>query len=349
MTDDPRERRHDRPEPAKPARRPTLAARRRPARAPTASGRRTRAPTKRRSRLPRAPTHCGAVPTAPDPRRRTRHRPPASRPATPEPDAGAATPVADADAGPTRRDGRRGPARALHRATAARRAYPMTIRNPTGAGARRRARGPQEARHRGCDHCSCCSRCSASRSSIQLRGNSADSDLAAMREDDLVRLLSDLHAQEERLQREISDPGGQPAPARSPAPRAATAALAEASKRADELGILAGTAAGPGARADHPVRRRARSRSRRPTCSTRCRSCAARTRRRCRSPARTARGADRRAHLLHRRRAAGSMVAGKRLTGPYTITVIGDPPTMRTALNIPGRAGAVDQSATAVT
>ena len=28
-------------------------------------------------------------------------------------------------------------------------------------------------------------------------------------------------------------------------------------------------------------------------------------------------------------------VSGKRLTGPYTITVIGDPPTMRTALNIP--------------
>jgi uncharacterized protein YlxW (UPF0749 family) len=29
-------------------------------------------------------------------------------------------------------------------------------------------------------------------------------------------------------------------------------------------------------------------------------------------------------------------VDGRRLTGPYTITVIGDPKTMRTALNIPG-------------
>ena len=31
-----------------------------------------------------------------------------------------------------------------------------------------------------------------------------------------------------------------------------------------------------------------------------------------------------------------SVVDGRRLTGPYTITVIGDPKTMRTALNIPG-------------
>jgi uncharacterized protein YlxW (UPF0749 family) len=29
-------------------------------------------------------------------------------------------------------------------------------------------------------------------------------------------------------------------------------------------------------------------------------------------------------------------VDGRTLTGPYTITVIGDPATMRTALNIPG-------------
>ncbi len=32
----------------------------------------------------------------------------------------------------------------------------------------------------------------------------------------------------------------------------------------------------------------------------------------------------------------GIVVDGARLTGPYTITVIGDPETMRTALNIPG-------------
>ncbi|HEX2771416.1 MAG TPA: DUF881 domain-containing protein, partial [Micromonosporaceae bacterium] len=31
----------------------------------------------------------------------------------------------------------------------------------------------------------------------------------------------------------------------------------------------------------------------------------------------------------------GVNVAGQRLTGPYTLTVIGDPETMRTALNIP--------------
>jgi uncharacterized protein YlxW (UPF0749 family) len=32
----------------------------------------------------------------------------------------------------------------------------------------------------------------------------------------------------------------------------------------------------------------------------------------------------------------GLVVDGRRLSGPYTILVIGDPATMRTALNIPG-------------
>ena len=32
----------------------------------------------------------------------------------------------------------------------------------------------------------------------------------------------------------------------------------------------------------------------------------------------------------------GVVVGGRRLTGPYTVTVIGDSKTMRTALNIPG-------------
>jgi uncharacterized protein YlxW (UPF0749 family) len=34
------------------------------------------------------------------------------------------------------------------------------------------------------------------------------------------------------------------------------------------------------------------------------------------------------------------VVAGRTLTGPYRLTAIGDPPTMQTALNIPG--GVVD-------
>jgi uncharacterized protein YlxW (UPF0749 family) len=36
----------------------------------------------------------------------------------------------------------------------------------------------------------------------------------------------------------------------------------------------------------------------------------------------------------------GLLVDGQQLAGPYTISVIGDPQTMRTALNIPG--GVVD-------
>jgi uncharacterized protein YlxW (UPF0749 family) len=38
--------------------------------------------------------------------------------------------------------------------------------------------------------------------------------------------------------------------------------------------------------------------------------------------------------------ADGLLVDGQQLTAPYTIVVIGDPPTMQTALNIPG--GVVD-------
>jgi uncharacterized protein YlxW (UPF0749 family) len=41
----------------------------------------------------------------------------------------------------------------------------------------------------------------------------------------------------------------------------------------------------------------------------------------------------------------GVVVDGTRLTGPYTIVVIGDPETMRTALNIPG--GVVESVASA--
>jgi uncharacterized protein YlxW (UPF0749 family) len=82
---------------------------------------------------------------------------------------------------------------------------------------------------------------------LQLRGDSLDSDLAAMREDDLVRLQSDLTAQEDRLQKEINDLEARQRQLQSGA-EGRRAALGEATKRADELAILAGTVAatGPG-------------------------------------------------------------------------------------------------------
>src|SRR5688572_4786731 len=75
---------------------------------------------------------------------------------------------------------------------------------------------------------------------VQVKSNSGDSQLANARQDDLVRILSDLNAREQRLRDEIAtleatlSQLGEGAQGRE-------AALAEARRRADELGILAGT------------------------------------------------------------------------------------------------------------
>ena len=80
---------------------------------------------------------------------------------------------------------------------------------------------------------------------VQLRSNDGDQGLATARQEDLVRILSDLEARDSRLQSEIS--------ALETSQRQLTsgvagrqAALAEADKRADELGLLAGTLPGRG-------------------------------------------------------------------------------------------------------
>lgn len=168
---------------------------------------------------------------------------------------------------------------------------------------------------------------------IQLRGKSGDSDLAAMREDDLVRLQSDLQAQEDRLQREIASLQDSQRQLQSGA-QGRTAALEEATRRADELAILAGTAKaqGPGLTIRFVA-------GPQPIAASDILNAV-----------QELRGAD--AEAMQIAGADGTLVrivastyfidaegglevSGKRLTGPYTITVIGDPPTMRTALNIP--------------
>jgi len=168
---------------------------------------------------------------------------------------------------------------------------------------------------------------------IQLRGESVDSDLAAMREDDLVRLQSDLSAQEDRLQREIASLEESQRQLQSGA-QGRAAALEEATKRADELAILAGTvpARGPGlvirfVAGPEPI-----------AASDIL------------NAVQELRGADAEAMQIEGSDGTtvrvvastyfvdvdgGLQVSGRKLTGPYTMTVIGDPPTMRTALNIP--------------
>jgi uncharacterized protein YlxW (UPF0749 family) len=79
----------------------------------------------------------------------------------------------------------------------------------------------------------------------QLRTNNEDQGLAGARQEDLVRILSDLDARDSRLQTEISNlEESQRQLTSGVAGR--QAALDEAAKRADELGLLAGTLRGRG-------------------------------------------------------------------------------------------------------
>lgn len=169
---------------------------------------------------------------------------------------------------------------------------------------------------------------------VQVKSNSTDSSLATARQEDLVRILSDLEAQEERLRQEIAElEESQRQLTSGVAGR--KAALEEATRQADELGILAGTlpATGPGlavrfVAGDKPLRASMVL-----------------------DAVQELRGAGAEAMQISGANGVsvrvvastafldaddGISAGGKRLTGPYTITVIGDPNTMRTALNIPG-------------
>ena len=80
---------------------------------------------------------------------------------------------------------------------------------------------------------------------VQVQSNVGDTQLENARQDDLVRILSDLNAREERLradtanlERTLSNLGA--------GAQGREAALAEARRRADALGILAGTLAAEG-------------------------------------------------------------------------------------------------------
>ncbi|MGC4814303.1 DUF881 domain-containing protein [Micromonospora sp. DT228] len=170
---------------------------------------------------------------------------------------------------------------------------------------------------------------------VQLKTTSTDPTLGATRQEDLVRILSDLDARESRLQQDIralEDSQRQLASGE----QGRQAALDEATRRANELGILAGTlpAVGPGltVQFDSGVK---------PITATRVLD-AVQELRGAGAEAMQIAGGDRAtvriiASTYFLDGDNGSlMVEGRRLTGPYTITVIGDPATMRTALNIPG-------------
>ncbi|GAA2191633.1 DUF881 domain-containing protein [Micromonospora lupini] len=171
---------------------------------------------------------------------------------------------------------------------------------------------------------------------VQLRTTSTDPTLGATRQEDLVRILSDLDARENRLQQDIRALEDSQRQLASGA-QGRQAALDEATRRADELGILAGTlpAVGPGLTVQFT------SNGIKPITADRVLD-AVQELRGAGAEAMQISGGDRAtvrviASTYFLDGDNGSlMVEGRRLTGPFTITVIGDPATMRTALNIPG-------------
>ncbi|MDG9673554.1 DUF881 domain-containing protein [Micromonospora sp. DH14] len=170
---------------------------------------------------------------------------------------------------------------------------------------------------------------------VQLKTTSTDPTLGATRQEDLVRILSDLDARENRLQQDIRALEDSQRQLRS-GEQGRQAALDEATRRADELGILAGTlpAVGPGLTVQFDSGVKPISANRVLDAVQELRGAGA--------EAMQISGGDRAtvriiASTYFLDGDNGSlMVEGRRLTGPYTITVIGDPATMRTALNIPG-------------
>ncbi len=172
----------------------------------------------------------------------------------------------------------------------------------------------------------------------QVRSTNADDGYENARPEDLVRILSDLDARQERLRREIAELEDSKRQLESGA-EGREAALAEARRRAEVLGILAGTlpAEGPGVQVVFSPRdQRIRADS-------------------VLDAVEELRGAGAEAMQIQGGSGApvrivagtwfvdsgeGITVDGVPMSSPYTIEVIGDPQTMQTALNIPG--GVVD-------
>jgi uncharacterized protein YlxW (UPF0749 family) len=174
---------------------------------------------------------------------------------------------------------------------------------------------------------------------VQVKSTTADQGLSGDRQEDLVQILDDLDARKERLNSEVSSLSEQQREISSSA-QGRQAALDEAKRRADELGILAGTLAarGPGLQ----VVFSAGSSGQVPASALL-------------DAVEELRGAGAEAMQISGGRGgavrivastsfvdqgSGLLVDAKRLVAPYTVLVIGDGATMSAALNIPG--GVVD-------
>jgi len=169
---------------------------------------------------------------------------------------------------------------------------------------------------------------------VQLKSNSTDAGLETTRQEDLVRILSDLDAQRERVQEDITALEESQRQLNSGA-EGRQAALDEATRRADELGVLAGTlpARGPGLTVSFMAVRKPIAASRVLDAVQELRGAGAEAMQIAGGDGATVRIT---ASTYFLDASGGISVSGRRLTGPYMIMVIGDPKTMETALNIPG-------------
>ena len=169
---------------------------------------------------------------------------------------------------------------------------------------------------------------------VQVRNNNRDSQLGTARQDDLVRILSDLTAREQRQRAEIAKLE-QTRDQLASGALGKEAALAEARRRADELGILAGTlpAEGQGLSIRLVPGERGIRAATVLEAVEELRGSGAEAMQIAGSAGPALRivastyfvdGPD------------GLAVDGQSLTAPYTISVIGPAQTLRTALTIPG-------------
>jgi uncharacterized protein YlxW (UPF0749 family) len=169
---------------------------------------------------------------------------------------------------------------------------------------------------------------------VQLRTTSTDPTAAATRQEDLVRIFSDLDSREKRLRQDIEALEDSQRQLRS-GEQGRQAALEEATRRADELGILAGTlpARGPGLTVRFEAGSKPISAYRVLDAVQELRGAGAEA-----MQISGGGGAVRVIASTYFLDASGGdlLVDGRRLSGPFTITVIGDPTTMATALKIPG-------------
>jgi uncharacterized protein YlxW (UPF0749 family) len=164
---------------------------------------------------------------------------------------------------------------------------------------------------------------------VQVKSNDADTQLAGAREEDLVRILDEVNAQEDRLRQQIADQRRALAQLTS-TDNQSSAALQEARQRAEAIGILNGTVAaqGPGLRMV----------IRDPGAEVRVADVL--------DAVEELHGAGAETMQIDGVRIGVStavtgepgalLIDGQEISNPYEVLVIGDPQAMQTAMNIPG-------------